>query len=31
MKEKCTHTPLMECMGLVTVEEVLKAARPFLS
>jgi heptosyltransferase-1 len=31
MKEKCTHTPLMECMSLVTVDEVLKAARPFLS
>jgi ADP-heptose:LPS heptosyltransferase len=30
MKDHCTHTPRMECMTLVTVEQVLAAAEPFL-
>ncbi len=30
MKPYCTHTPRMECMKLVTVEQVLAAAQPFL-
>jgi lipopolysaccharide heptosyltransferase I len=30
MKDHCTHTPRMECMQQVTVEQVLEAAKPFL-
>jgi lipopolysaccharide heptosyltransferase I len=30
MKDHCTHTPRMECMTLVTVEQVLAAVEPFL-
>ena len=30
MKPRCTHTPKMECMSLVTVEQVLAAVQPFL-
>jgi lipopolysaccharide heptosyltransferase I len=30
MKLYCTHTPRMECMKLLTVEQVLAAAQPFL-
>jgi heptosyltransferase I len=31
LKPYCTHTPRMECMDLVTVEQVLAAAKPFLA
>ena len=30
MKDYCTHTPRMECMQKVTVEQVLAAAKPFI-
>ena len=30
MKDHCTHTPRMECMTLVTVEQVLAAAQRFI-
>ncbi len=30
MKSYCTHIPRMECMKLVTVEQVLAVAQPFL-
>jgi len=30
LKPYCTHTPRMECMSLVTVEQVLAAVQPFL-
>lgn len=30
MKGRCTHTPRMECMQKVTVEQVLAAAKPFI-
>jgi lipopolysaccharide heptosyltransferase I len=30
LKSRCAHTPRMECMSLVTVEQVLAAAKPFL-
>ncbi|HUI07859.1 MAG TPA: glycosyltransferase family 9 protein [Verrucomicrobiae bacterium] len=30
LKGHCTHTPRMECMTLVTVEQVLAAMKPFL-
>ncbi|MGD0016930.1 MAG: lipopolysaccharide heptosyltransferase II [Verrucomicrobiia bacterium] len=30
MKDHCTHTPRMECMTLVTVEQVLAAVKAFL-
>ena len=30
LKDHCAHTPQMECMQKVTVEQVLAAARPFL-
>jgi heptosyltransferase I len=30
LKDHCTHTPRMECMSLVTVEQVLAAVQPFL-
>ena len=29
LKDHCTHTPRMECMTLVTVEQVLAAVKPF--
>ncbi|HUK83093.1 MAG TPA: glycosyltransferase family 9 protein [Verrucomicrobiae bacterium] len=31
LKEHCTHIPRMECMSLVTVDQVLAAAKPFLA
>ena len=30
LKDRCTHTPRMECMSLVTVEQVLTAVETFL-
>lgn len=30
LSDRCTHTPAMECMDKVTVEQVLAAAKPFL-
>jgi heptosyltransferase-1 len=30
MKDRCAHTPRMECMSLVTVQQVLEAAQPFI-
>jgi ADP-heptose:LPS heptosyltransferase len=30
MKDYCTHTPRMECMQKVTVEQVLAAAKTFI-
>jgi lipopolysaccharide heptosyltransferase I len=30
MKDHCTHTPRMECMQKVTVEQVLAAVKPFI-
>ena len=30
MKPRCTHKPRMECMSLVTVEQVLEAAKRFI-
>jgi lipopolysaccharide heptosyltransferase I len=30
LKPYCTHTPRMECMSLVTVEQVLAAVQPFI-
>jgi heptosyltransferase-1 len=31
LKDHCTHTPRMECMSLVTVEQVLVAAKRFIT
>ncbi|HUJ11677.1 MAG TPA: glycosyltransferase family 9 protein [Verrucomicrobiae bacterium] len=31
LKDHCSHTPRMECMSLVTVDQVLAAAKPFIS